>query len=70
MVKFISVAVVALMVSSAAAPAFAKGDKHHGGGKGGSSHSLAGLHGGKGFGGGKLGAAAAVFGLALEALSH
>ena len=39
MFKFVSIALVTLMVSTAAAPAFAKGDKgHHGGGKSGGAH--------------------------------
>jgi hypothetical protein len=70
MFKFISVALVTLMVSTAAVPAFAKGDKgHHGGGKSG-AHHMGGL-GGKGFGKGLgIAAAAAVFGMALEELSR
>jgi hypothetical protein len=73
MFKFISVALVTVMVSTAAVPAFAKGDKgghHSGGGKGGSSHHMGGL-GGKGFGKGVgIAAAAAIFGMALEGLSR
>jgi hypothetical protein len=71
MFKFISVALVTLMVSTTAVPAFAKGDKaHHGSGKGGGAHHMGGL-GGKGFGKGLgIAAAAAVFGMALEELSQ
>ncbi|MGA2794620.1 MAG: hypothetical protein ABSE69_14030 [Roseiarcus sp.] len=73
MVKFISVALVALMVSSAAVPAFAKGEKQHGGkGGGGGMHGLAHLGGGKGLGGKGMGAVAAmaIFGMALDAMSR
>ena len=69
MFKFISVALVTLMVSTAAVPAFAKADKgQHGGGKGGGA---IGGFGGKGFGKGLgIAAAAAVFGMALEELNR
>ena len=70
MFKFISVALVTLMVSTAAVPAFAKGDKDHHGGKSGGAHHMGGL-GGKGFGKGLgVAAAAVVFGMALEELSR
>jgi hypothetical protein len=69
MFKFVSIALVTLMVSTAAVPAFAKGDKggHHGGGKGGGAHHMGGFGGGKGLG---VAAAAAVLGMALEGLSR
>lgn len=72
MFKFISVALVTLMVSTAAVPAFAKSEKSHGGGKGGGgAHHMGGLGGGKGFGKGLgIAAAAAVFGMALEELNR
>ncbi len=73
MVKFISVALVALMVSSAAVPAFAKGEKeHHAGKGGGGTHGLSHFGGGKGFGGKGMGAVAAmaIFGMALDAMSR
>jgi hypothetical protein len=72
MVKFISVALVALMVSSAAVPAFAKSERHGGGKGGGGMHGLSHFGGGRGFGG-KMGgavAAMAIFGLALDAMSR
>ena len=72
MKRFISAAIVALTISSLAAPAFA--GERHGGGKGGGAHAMGGRggHGGKGggfarFGGGK-GGAAAVIGLAAGAI--
>jgi hypothetical protein len=71
MKRFISAAIVALTISSLAAPAFA--GERHGGGKGGAAHAMGGRggHGGKGgfagFGGGK-GGAAAVIGLAAGAI--
>lgn len=73
MKKFISVTLVALMVSSAAVPAFAKGEReHHGKGGGGGGHGLAHLGGGKGFGGKGMGAVAAmaIFGMALDAMNR
>jgi hypothetical protein len=67
MFKFVSVALVALMISGAAAPAFAKG-KHDKGGGGGHGLSL-GKSGGKGDKGDKgVEAAAALFGAALGAI--
>jgi hypothetical protein len=71
MKRIISAAIVALTISSLAAPAFA--GERHGGGKGGGAHAMGGRggHGGKGgfagFGGGK-GGAAAVIGLAAGAI--
>jgi hypothetical protein len=64
MVKFVSVALVALMISGVAAPAVAKG-KHEKGGGGGHGLSL-GKSGGKGDKG--VEAAAALFGAALGAI--
>jgi hypothetical protein len=70
MVRFISIAVTAAMILGASAPAFA-GDKHHGGGgKSGGVHRMGGLRGGKGLGGDRLGVAAAIIGLALDAMQH
>jgi len=72
MSKFVSVALVALMVSSAAVPAFAKGEREHHGKGGGGGHGLSHLGGGKGFGGKGMGAVAAmaIFGMALDAMNR